>query len=43
MKLLEQTFENIAIEQLVPTHDEPQHLCLDAGYDYATVRETIDT
>ena len=42
MKLLETTLENMAIEQPMPTPDEPQHLCLDAGYDYKTVRQTLD-
>ena len=42
MKLVEDTLESIPIEQPVPTPDELQNLCLDAGYDYAAVRETID-
>jgi putative transposase len=42
MKMVEDTLESIPIEQPVPTLDEPQNLCLDAGYDYATVRETIE-
>ena len=32
-KLLEQTIEAIVIERPEPTEDEPQHLCLDKGYD----------
>lgn len=42
MKLVEPTFESIPIEQPVPTPDEPQHLCLDAGYDYDDVRMTLE-
>ena len=42
MKLVEDTLESIPMEQPVPTPDELQNLCLDAGYDYAAVRETID-
>jgi putative transposase len=42
MKLVETTLESIPIEQPVPTPDEPQHLCLDAGYDYDDVRTTLE-
>jgi hypothetical protein len=33
-KLLEATIEAIVIERPEPTAEEPQHLCLDKGYDY---------
>ena len=33
-KLMRATVEAIPIERPVPTPDEPQHLCLDKGYDY---------
>ena len=42
MKMVEATLESIPIEQPVPTPDKPQNLCLDAGYDYEAVRDTID-
>jgi putative transposase len=32
-KLLEQTIEAIVVERPEPTAAEPQHLCLDKGYD----------
>jgi putative transposase len=34
MKLLCATLEGIVIARPEPTPDQPQHLCLDAGYDY---------
>jgi transposase len=33
-KLMRATLEAIAIERPAPTAEEPQHLCLDKGYDY---------
>jgi putative transposase len=42
MKMLEATLASIPIEQPVPTPDAPQNLCLDAGYDYDAVRDTIE-
>ncbi len=42
MKLVEETLESIPIEQPVPTEEDPQNLCLDAGYDYEDVRQTIE-
>ncbi len=41
MKMVDDTLESIPIEQPVPTPEEPQNLCLDAGYDYADVWDTI--
>jgi putative transposase len=41
MKMVDDTLESIPIEQPVPTEEEPQNLCLDAGYDYKDVRATI--
>ena len=41
MKLVEDTLESIIIARPTPTEEEPQHLCLDAGYDYETVYETV--
>jgi len=39
MKLLLATLEGIVIARPVPTADQPQHLCLDAGYDYPICEE----
>ena len=41
MKLVEGTLANIMVARPTPTEEEPQHLCLDAGYDYETVYETV--
>jgi putative transposase len=38
-KLLEATIEAVVIERPEPTAEEPQHLCLDKGYDNPTGRE----
>ncbi len=35
-KLLEATIESIVVARPEPTEDEPQHLCLDKGYDNPT-------
>ena len=37
--MLQATLESIPIERPRPTPEEPQHLCLDKGYDYDEVRE----
>ena len=34
MKLAAPTLDALVVERPEPTADEPQHLCLDAGYDY---------
>ena len=40
MRLVEETLLSVPIE--VPDPDEtPQHLCLDKGYDYEDVRQTV--
>mgnify|MGYP002402643803 CR=1 FL=1 len=41
MKLVEATLDSIEIERPTPTPEQPQHLCLDAGYDYEMVYETV--
>ena len=38
-KMLQATLESIPIEWPKPSQEEPQHLCLDKGYDYDEVRE----
>lgn len=39
-KLLAATLESIVVERPTPTEEQPQHLCLDKGYDNPTGRET---
>jgi putative transposase len=41
MKLAETTLDAIMIARPTPTEEKPQHLCLDAGYDYDAVYETV--
>ena len=41
-KLLERTIEAIVVERQEPTKKEPQHLCLDKGYDNPTGRQTAE-
>jgi putative transposase len=41
MKLVEATLASIPIERPRPTPIQLQHLCLDKGYDYAAVRDTV--
>ena len=41
MKLTAATLDGIMIERPTPSEEQPQHLCLDAGYDYEAVYETV--
>ena len=41
MKLVESTLDGLMIARPTPTPEQPQHLCLDAGYDYDAVYETV--
>jgi len=41
MKLVEETLTNLVVERPAPTPEAPQHLCLDAGYDYDEVRKIV--
>lgn len=41
MRLTEVTLEGIVIERPEPSEEEPQNLCLDAGYDYDPVRDVV--
>jgi putative transposase len=41
MKLVRDTITSIPIERPEPTDEQPQHICLDKGYDYDEVRETL--
>jgi putative transposase len=42
MKLVEVTLESIPVERPQPTAERPQGMCMDKGYDYATVRELVE-
>ncbi len=41
-KLLERTIEAIVVKRPEPSKIEPQHLCLDKGYDNPTGRKTVE-
>ncbi len=41
MKLLEATIESIVVERPEPTQEQPQGMCLDKGYDFEEVRDTL--
>jgi putative transposase len=41
MKLVERTLSTLPPARPTPTPERPQHLCLDKGYDYAAVRQTV--
>jgi putative transposase len=43
MKLVDATLAAMMIKRPEPTVTWPQHLCLDKGYDYDDVRDTLDT
>jgi transposase len=42
MKLVRETLESIPVERPEPTADDPQGMCMDKGYDYQTVRQTVE-
>ena len=42
MKLFRRTIESIVIERPDITPEQPQGMCLDKGYDYDEVRETLE-
>ena len=41
-KLARETLESIPIERPNPSRRQPQHLCLDKGYDYDEVRDLAE-
>lgn len=41
MKLVEATIQSIPVERPEPTEADPQGMCMDKGYDYPAVRETV--
>lgn len=42
MKLLAATLDGMVLARPEPSAEAPQNLCLDAGYDYAAVREAVE-
>jgi transposase len=42
MKLVEDMLASIPVERPEPTEAQPQGLCMDKGYDYDEVRETVE-
>jgi transposase len=41
MKLVEATVQSIPVERPQPTAPQPQGMCMDKGYDYASVRQIV--
>jgi transposase len=41
MKLVRETIENIIVDRPEPTEEQPQGMCMDKGYDYQEVRDTL--
>ena len=41
MKLVRATLDSVPVERPAPTSEQPQGLCLDKGYDYDEVRQTL--
>lgn len=42
IRLLEATIEAMVVDRPPPTSDQPQHLCLDKGYDNPTGQRTVE-
>lgn len=41
MKLVRETIASMIVERPEPTEEQPQGMCLDKGYDYQEVRDTL--
>jgi putative transposase len=41
MKLVQDTVDSVVVQRPRPTKKRPQGMCLDKGYDYEEVRETL--
>ena len=41
MKLVADTLASVVVDRPQPTKEHPQGMCMDKGYDYAEVRETL--
>lgn len=42
MKAAEPTLDNVVITRPTPSEEQPQHLCIDKGYDYTETREAVE-
>jgi transposase len=42
MKRVEATLQSIPVQRPEATQKQPQGMCMDKGYDYASVRETVE-
>ena len=41
MKLVRETIESVIVERPGPSGEQPQGMCLDKGYDFQEVRDTL--
>ena len=41
MKLVRATVDSVPVQRPAPTPEQPQGLCLDKGYDFDEVRQTV--
>ena len=41
LKLVRMTIDSIPVDRPKPTREQPQGMCMDKGYDYEAVRETV--
>jgi len=41
MKLVRTTIEGLIVERPEPTEEQPQGMCMDKGYDFQEVRDTL--
>jgi len=39
--MVRETIENIVVKRPEPTEEEPQGMCMDKGYDFQEVRDTL--
>jgi putative transposase len=42
MKLVRATLDSLVVKRPPPTEAQPQGMCLDKGYDYQEVRDTLE-
>jgi hypothetical protein len=42
MKMVRETIASIPVERPEPSEDEPQHMCLDNGYNYAEPKAMVE-
>ena len=41
LKLVRMTIDSMPVDRPKPTREQPQGMCMDKGYDYEAVRETV--